>query len=337
MTSGPASSVSGSAGPRRPARRRIESCHGDFEAISTMMQSSWAASTTPPFLYTTEFLAACFEYPEADLALAPTIYDGASPIAFVAGFPRRIRIEGESCTVVLVALLTASLEHRSRGLGIVVWSELVRRARAAGFDGMVNYCVEGEAMNAMIGGACRRLGVPVEQPYSMHYLSKILPPAAGSTPDAASEAGVDAFVGAAAPVTQQAALARDWNHAEATWQCTRPGAVTAIHAAGGDTGVMSGYIMEIANPRRSKCLVTDDVLWDGLTEADRQRLVHDFVGRGAAAGAQIAVVPRQGYADLAPFEAEGFRASRRTVHAYLTLWSGLETPRSVPSFYLDVF
>jgi hypothetical protein len=337
MTLGRASSESGAAEPGRPARRRIESCHGDFEAISTMMQSSWAASVTPPFLYTGEFLTACFEYPGADLALAPTIYDGASPIAFVAGFPRRLRIEGESCTVVLVALLTAAFEHRSRGLGIVVWSELVRRARAAGFDGMVNYCVEGEAMNRMIGGACRRLGVPVERPYSVQYLSKILPPAAGAAQDAAGDALVDAFVGAAAPVTQQAVLARDWNRAEATWQCTRPGAVSAVHAAGETSGVVNGYVMEIANARRSKCLVTDDVLWDGLADADRQTLVDDFVTRGAAAGAQIAVVPRQGYADLAPFEAAGFRASRRTVHAYLTLWTGLETPRSVPSFYLDVF
>jgi hypothetical protein len=41
----------------------------------------------------------------------------------------------------------AAAEHRSSGHGIVIWSELVRRARAAGFDGMADSCVEGEAMH----------------------------------------------------------------------------------------------------------------------------------------------------------------------------------------------
>lgn len=322
--------------PRSSPTRLIEDCRGDFDSIATMMEASWAGSATPPFHYTPEFLASCFEYPGADLSLAPTIYEGGTPVAFVAGFPRRMRLSGRDYTILLVSLLTAAAEHRNRGYGIVIWSELVKRARERGFDGMVNYCVQGEAMDRMIIGSCRRLGLPVARVYSVRYLTRFLQPSRASGAQASRAAPVDAFMRAARPIAETASLARLWTRAEANWQCTRGGAVVTRQQSDGVDGVLCGYVMPIANVQRTKCLVVDDVLWGGLEGEQQRSLVTRFVAQGAAEGARIAVVPRQGYADTAAFAAAGFRPSARVVHTYLTVWSDGPSPESVQSCYLDV-
>ena len=316
--------------------RVIEDCRGDFGNIAAMMEAAWAASATPPFLYTADYLASCFAYPGAALSLAPTIYDDDTPVAFVAGFPRRIRLMDRERTIVLVSLLTAAAEHRNKGYGIVIWTELVRRAREAGFEGMVNYCVEGEAMNKMIVGACARLRLPVERIFSIGYLTRLLRSATSADAET-SVVPVDAFLAAAAPVAATASLARLWTRAEAEWQCTRTGAAVVTQRADDGEGVLSGYVMPIANPQRTKCLIVDDVLWGGLAEDDQQALVGRIVSLGAAARAQIAVVPQQGYADTEAFTSAGFRPSARIVHTYLTIWSDGVPPKRVPSCYLDVF
>lgn len=318
-------------------QRQIEDCRGDLDSIAAMMEAAWADSVSPPFLYTREYLASCFEYPGAGYSLAPTLYDGAKPLAFVAGFPRRIRVHGRECTILVIAFLTAAAEHRNRGYGIVIWAELVRRARAAGFDGMINYCVEGEAMNRMIVGACRRLRLPVELVYSVRYLTKILRSSSSAVRDEVPGAAVHTLLEAAAALPADDSLLRVWSREEAAWQCGRAGAVLSHADAEPRGGVITGYVMQVANPKRTTCLVLDDVLWGGLPEEGRTELVRRLLDRAAAEGAQIAVVPEQGYADLDAFTAAGFRPSGRVVHTYLTLWDGSATPSTVASCYLDVF
>lgn len=313
--------------------RVIEDFRGDFDALAAMMEASWAESETPPFLYTADFVRSCFEYPGASFQLAPAIYHGDEPAAFVAGFPRRIRHAGRELDVLLVTFLTAAVEHHDSGYGIVIWSELVRRAQAAGFDGMVNYCVEGEAMNRMIVPACRRLRVPVSRVFSAHYLTKMLFRA-----KSAAEAGPPASAGqvlvdAAGPVGDQVELARVWSLAEADWQCTREGAVVSV-ADSGDA-ILTGYVMEIANARRTRCLLVEDLLWGPLDAEARVELAGRFLGQASAAGAQLAVAPQLGYADLEPLTASGFKPSGRTVHMYLTVF-GDEAAAPVSSCYLDV-
>jgi hypothetical protein len=314
--------------------RVIEDCRGDLDRIAAMLETAWAASETTPFLYTPAFLETSFAYPGFETSLAPTIYDRDEPIAFVAGFPRTIRVGGEEHRILVIALLTAAAEHRDRGYGIVVWTELVRRAREAGFDGMVNYCVEGEAMNRMIAGACRRLRLPVEQVFSNRYLSKLLRPSP-STAESGEDA-VDALL-AAAPVGESASLTRVWTREEATWHCSRSGALVVRQSAQPLDGLLAGYVMQVANPQRTRCLVVDDVLWGDIPAEQRVVLVRRLVEQAAAAGAQVVVLPDQGYADLAPFAEAGFRPSGRIVHAYLTLWNGATLPTAVSSCYLDVF
>ncbi len=310
--------------------RRIEDFRGDFEQIAAMIEKAWAVSTSPPLLYTPAFLKSGFEYPGAAFSLAPTLYDGDEPLAFVAGFPRTLGYGGQEYSVLLITFLTAAAEHRNAGYGIVIWNELVRRARDAGFDGMVNYCIEGDAMNRMIVPASRRMKVPVEKVYSVEYLSRVLSPKRDA-PDPIAPP-VDRFLERTAEVAAETPLARVWTEAEAHWQCTREGAVVV---EAGD-GLLTGYIMETADARRTKSLLVEDVLWGSLTEDERKALVVALTTQAAAAGARIAAVPVLGYADLRPFEAAGFRPSRRVVHMYLSLWGAAPAAEPVASCYLDV-
>ena len=118
--------------------RHIEDCRGDFEEISRLIERSWAENTQQALLYPAAFLASCFEYPGASFSLAPAIYDGSTPLAFASAFPRRVCVKGRELNLVIITFLTVASELKKRGYGILLWSELVKRARVAGFDGMVN-------------------------------------------------------------------------------------------------------------------------------------------------------------------------------------------------------
>jgi len=216
---------------------------------------------------------------------------------------------------------------------------LVKRIRAAGFDGMVNYCVEGEAMNKMILGCCRMLKLPVLRAFSIPYWSRILPPKFVEADQPGSPDGiVDRFLELAAPIASQSPLARLWNRQEAAWQCrSRYGSVVAELASGPRRGMLVGYIMQVANPNRTRCLIVEDVLWGNLELEERIHLTKAFLARACLAGAQTAVAPILGYADMEPFYVARFRPSQRVLHAYLTVWNGEPCTEALSSMYLDVF
>ena len=94
--------------------------------------------------------------------------------------------------------------------------------------------------------------------------------------------------------------------------------------------------MHAANPQKTKCLLIEDVLWGTLENEHRLVLVQKMLDRAAQAGAQIALLPCLGYADIAPFRAARFRSSPRTLHCYLTIFTGSPAPALLPSMYLDV-
>jgi len=148
---------------------------------------------------------------------------------------------------------------------------------------------------------------------------------------------VDALLQTAAAVSGHAPLARIWSEREAEWQCRRHGGVVARHASGPRQGVLTGYVMEIANPQRTKCLIIEDVLWGTLEQPERLALVRQMLNQAIAAGAQMAIVPSLGYADMEPFSAARFRRTPRVLQAYLTVFKGDSPPEAVSAMYLDVF
>jgi hypothetical protein len=318
---------------------RIEDCRGDFEEISRLIERSWAENTQQPLLYPAAFLASCFEYPGASLSMAPAIYDGSTPKAFAAAFPRRVCVRGRALNLVLSTLLTVASELENRGYGILLWRELVNRARAACFDGMVNYCVDGDAMNGMILGCCQMLQLPTARAYTIPYWFRMLLPRKKTQCAHADPAAdvMELFLSLSAPIAKQTPLARLWRREEAEWQCQRRyGSVVAKLESGSRRGMLVGYIMPVANTSRTKCLMVEDVLWGNLEPQDCDRLANALLDRATLAGAQMAVVPHLGYADLSPFQAARFRPSRRVLHAYITVWNGELCSEAFSSMYLDV-
>lgn len=318
-------------------KNSLEDFRGDFEELAAVMKASWDENASSPFLYTAEFLADCFRYPGASFSLAPTIYRGDELVAFAAGFPRRVLVGSKERNLIVSAFLTAASEHKNKGYGIVVWSELMKRAQDSGFDGVVNYCIEGEAMNRMIEGSCRRLGVPVIRAQSFSYLSRPLFRKASATPADPDPIRPELLMRASARVPRSAELSRAWTEEEASWQLGRVGAVSAHAGSDTDPAILTGYIMSVSDRRQTKCLLVEDILWGTLDQPDRQRLAQDLVDRAIAAGARLAIIPCLGYADVEAFHAIGFRPSQRTLHSYLTFWDGQMPAQPVSGCYLDVF
>ena len=323
-------------------RLSIENFHGDFAQLASLMQASWAENSAQALLYTSEFLSSCFEYPEADFSLAPTIYVQSKPVAFVAGFPRHVKFNGREQKIIVVTFLTVLPEYKKKGLGIILWSELANRARAAGFDGMVNYCVDGEPMNAMIAGSCDRLKLPIARIYSARYMSTVLRSTNHSQEsNKNNQQAADILLDLAAPLVDSPPLARIWSKPEAEWQCVRRSEpVTEAFSVDGRSGLLTGYIMSISDKQHTRCLLIEDILWGTLTAEERQTLLQKFLKKGANAGVRLATVPVLGYADMEPFKKARFQSTRRVLHAYLTLWSaghaGLPS-EPLPSMYLDIF
>lgn len=320
----------------------IKSFRGDFDAVSDLIQSSWSENAQKPLHYSPEFLASCFEYPGASYALAPTMYLGDVPVAFAAGFPRMVRYRGRDLRVMIASFLSVSVGQKNKGYGVLLWNELVKRARAAGFDGMVNYCVDGEAMNGIILGCCRMLKLATARFFSARYQMKVLVPKGAANGQSAPQEDIErdtvaAFLEGAQPVLESTPLARVWSTAEVAWQLKRRGSIVAQQVAGSRHGMITGYLMEIANPQRTRCLLIEDLLWGTLEPQEREALLQQFLDRGTAAGAQMAIVPVLNYADMEPLRAARFRSSPRIVHGYLTIFSGEPAPEEVPAEYLDIF
>jgi hypothetical protein len=317
------------------SERLVDDCRADWRAIASMMQASWAENTQTSLFYTEEYLASLFSSPGASLAFAPAIYDNDRPVAFVAGFPRRVRLGRDRLNVMTAALLTVAPACKQRGYGIIVWTDLVRRARAAGFDGMVNYCVAGDSMERMIAGASRRLGFSASRVFSVRYSSRLLPPAAMQ--GAAADVDPPTLVRLARAAGAGCDMAREMSPAEAAWLRSRRGGMVVTVRGRNSEGALTGYVVPVSDRHRTQCLVVDDILWGGLTFDERRRLVEQLVVAASAAGARIAIVPDMGYAEMAPFHESRFRPSGKVIQLYLSRWDGTPEPAAVSSCYLDVF
>ena len=318
----------------RRAAGSVEDFRGDYEGLATMMQASWGESPAASYLYSAELLADCFTYPGASHWLAPSIYDGLELVAFAAGFPRRVLIGGIERRVVISTFLTVAPEHKASGYGIVVWSELMRRAAAAGFDGAINYCVDHGPMDRMIGPACAAIGLPVAKAASFFYLTS--PVTAAATLPPSPTATVQQLLSAASDLRNQLGICRLWTAPEAAWQLSRVGTVSA--SSGGDG---AGGHVRICDPvqRRSArrvCLVIDDILWRSAEAAERVELVRRLAAAGAAAGATGAAVPLTRLRRHATVPGSRLRALPAHAERPPVAWSETTEPARAPGYYLDV-
>jgi len=328
--------MNGIAQTLRRASSSVEDFRGDYDRLTAMMRASWEQNDAPPFLYTPEFLADWFRYPGSSFSLAPTIYRGSEPIAFAVGYPRRVMIGGAERRILISTFLTVAPERKSSGCGVVVWGELMRRAAEAGFDGVVNYCVEGAAMDRMIHGICSWLDVPLLRVTSFSYLHTAMriPPAEAGGPGPCPSPGH--LCRAAAEMPRHAEISRLWTEHEAAWQLNRLGAVSVKAGPDERPAVLTGYVTSVADAVRTRFLVIEDALWGDLAAHGRETLVRGLLAKAAAAGARVAILPLLRYSDTRPFVAAGFVPAQHTMHCYLTMWSDPLVGRSAHGLYLDV-
>ena len=320
----------------QPPRRGIAAFRGDFGQLAAMLQQSWSANQEQPLLYTEPFLRSAFEYPGSSFELAPSLYLHDDLAGFVAGFPRRVRLEGRETRLVLNTLLTASAAMKRRGYGLLVWRELMERARARGYDGTINYCVEGDDMNRMMPAVVRLFGLNTERICTIEFLVRFLRPSAEGRALDASDRGIDLFLELTAPIADAVPLARTWTDDEVAWQCRgRAGAIAVTVESEGRRGMLTGYVMEVASVPPARVALMEDLLWGDLQPAECSELLQCFLRAAASRGAQTVSCPVLGYASTDPLVAAGFRRSPRVLHAYLTLWNG-EQPKPTPSLYIDV-
>ncbi|MGZ4273424.1 MAG: hypothetical protein ACXVRP_06630 [Solirubrobacteraceae bacterium] len=330
--------MSGIADTIGRAAQAVEEFRGDHEELAAVMRASWVDSPGAPYLYTADLLADWLRYPGTEQAPTPAIYADDGLVAFAAGLPRQAEVAGATRRILISTFLTVAAEQKAAGYGIVVWSELMRRAAAAGYDGVVNYCADGEPMHRMIETGCRLLDLPLIRVKSFSYLVGRVAPDPGAPARSGERPSASQLVDAAATDAERgggdpaARLWRVWSVAEAEWQLSRIGSV----AVGDGDAVLTGSVVTVADAARSRYLVVDDVLWGSAGDEARARLLGDLLAQAAADGASYAVLPVMGYADVRPFLAVGMVPSPHTMHAYLTLWSDPDAVRPVERYYLDV-
>jgi hypothetical protein len=197
--------------------------------------------------------------------------------------------------------------------------------------------VDGHKSNAVTAAGARAAGLEARRFFTVNYLMRFLQPVERLDRQTGAPADlIDEFMRLAAPVADRALLARLWSREEAEWQCLRRhGAVCSVSERGSRRGLLTGYVMQVADQAGSRCLLVEDILWGTLEPGERVELLGVFLNR-AAAEAQLVIVPLLGYADMEPFLALGFRRSTRALHAYLIVWSGPSVPREISAVYLDV-
>ena len=317
----------------------VEDFRGDFDELAAVMQHSWVENSSQPLLYTPEFLASYFAYPDADFHLAPALYEDSRLAAFIAGFPRQVRWNGKKLRILSQSFFTVASEQKRRGYGAAVWSEVLMRSRAAGFDGVIGYNVKGELTDNIILDFYQRMKIPAARIFSVHYLTRLISTKQSEVVSEDVDRGfVAKFLQAASRTAEGIPLARIWSRKEAQWQCelrSRP--IVASHSVGEQLGILTGYMMHAANREKTQCLLIEDILWKDLGTEERQALVEKLVDQAASAGARIALVPLLGYADPEPFLKARFLRSPRVLNAYFGVWNAERNPEPVSSFYLDVF
>jgi hypothetical protein len=313
---------------------------GDYEQLASLMRASWADTPNASYLYTPEFLTECLGYPGSTPALAPAVYDGSELIAFAAGLPRHAAFDGAARRILIATFVTVARAHQSSGYGTAIWTELMRRSAAAGYDAVVTYCVAGERMQRIVERASDALAFPQVRLKSFAYLVRTLPAtAAGASEVGARPSALTLVHAAAAQCAYEPEAGEDrmsvhrmWTEPEAEWRLSRHGSV----AVTGGGAVLCGTVAAVDDAAHSRVLVVEDILWGPLEGAARQILLAQLLDQAAGEGASYAVVPLLGYADMRPFLTAGFLPAPHTMHANLALWCDPDGARPAESFYLDV-
>jgi hypothetical protein len=313
--------------------REIAVLGGRFEEAARIISESWSENAEQTTDYNAQFLASCYEYPGVDPSLSPAILKDGKLAAFVCAFPRQVRFQGKTLRLALLTFFTVARGMKGNKLGISVWAECLTRARKAGYDGAIHYCVEGNRSNEITVAAAHSIGLETMRVFTVNYLMRFIKDSGPGCKEPDRQFH-EAFAGHAAAI-ESVPLVRTWSGEEIVYECNhRYGAVCCAYRDDPGRGLLTGYVIPIADRARTRCLFIENLFWGALQPVERIELMEHLL---RASDAQIAVVPLWGYADTSVFTAARFRRSTRVLHAYLTLWCGADRPSALNSMYIDVF
>src|SRR5438270_10662369 len=100
--------MSGIAGTIARAASAVEEFRGNYEELAAVMRASWVDNPGAPYLYTADLLADFLRYPGTDLAPAPALYSDEGLVAFAAGLPRHVEINGAVRRILISTFLTVA-------------------------------------------------------------------------------------------------------------------------------------------------------------------------------------------------------------------------------------
>jgi GNAT superfamily N-acetyltransferase len=317
--------------------RSLEPFKGDVAALGAFMADAWS-DDPGAFLYDAEFMATMLTCPGAGPPLSPTVYEDGAIAGFGCGVPGRLRLGGRSLPAITSSFLSVAKDRRRSGLGPAILADLVKQARAQGFEAMLQFCVEGGPMNAIVLGLGQALGFATWPIFRVAYLSRmVFPPKPGAIEEDDEGDAVELLLRLGGEAGAGQGLAKLWSEAEARWTLGRTHAVSTVVRRDGRAGMLTGSLMRLARQPDMICLVLEDLLWGDLNGEERGDLVRAMLAKASARGARMASAPVLGYADTAPLLEQKFRPSNRVLHAYLSDFTGAAAPATLSSLYVDVF
>jgi hypothetical protein len=317
------------------ASKNSDSGSGFCEAAE-LIATSWRENKEQALDYNAAFLQSCYEYPGVDTSLSPAIFVDSRMVAMASAFPRSVLFDRKLLRLAMLTFCTVAPEMKGKGLGLAVWRECLQRVRAAGYDGAIHYCVEGNKSNFVTVAAAETLGFEACRVFTVQQLMRFIPESTPTTKQCISDVSFRrAFATHAARLAGKEQFARTWSEREIDWECHRRyGAVCASCNGNPDDGLLTGYVIGTAADAGVRCLFFENIFWGNLDDLGRELLVTSLLSQ-VAGQAQIAAVPLFGYADMSVFARLGFRKTVRKTNLYLTVWNGV-CPRTLSSAYMDL-
>jgi GNAT superfamily N-acetyltransferase len=308
---------------------------GELGEAAVVMRRSWAENTDQPLLYESEFLESFLKYPGRLSSIAPAIYTEEKLAAFVCGSCRTATIQGDRLNLLLMSFFTVAPEFKGQGFGKRIWTECVQMARAAGYDGVLHYCVVGNRSNEVTQAAIRSAGFDPVHVFTVSYLMRFLAQSKTTSKFEGMPADPQRLVDLSNALTDAVSMARVLTLEEAQWDLSRRTNPVSVQGPSSavQPGLVSGYTMEIDDHKGTRCTMLDNALWNHLSSEDQTALLQQFMTN--CAGSQVLVVPVLNYASSAPFEKLRFRRSTRVLNAYLTPFSKQAIPQ-LSSMFIDV-
>jgi hypothetical protein len=314
---------------------KLEKFNKDIVELSAMMRRSWSSNKEEPLSYTETFLQSALTQPGTSIDGCPAVYDHGALVAFGAIFPRRIALAGRVWNIPVSGFLTVALDYQKwGGLGVMIWRGLAEEAKAQQCDGMISYCVEGDAMDQSLLRIAKYCRLPTQKVFEVRYLARPVPKDRGPL----SKADPGILLRCAEQLAKDSNFSRVWTEAEAAWQCNdRDGAFGCAMQRGNVEGTISASTMFTGGAKPIRCGLVDDVLWGELEHGERKQLVQQLLSSASAAGVELLLVPVMNYADMTPFAEAGFRKTRRALNMYLSALNPELPLQQLSTAYVDVF